>query len=188
MFDRCRSESEILVPTAPKRLFSEEPINYRNLISMQSNDSLNGSSIANNNEWIRPTNIDSWRRDLPPRPASRNVMSIDHGSAMMAILPDSSTPSSGDNQKPPACPTVKQIQVLPYQENKSNRPMTAAISRDDARRSSDESQTSENFATSASPPKHDISPTILTNTINTGSEFRCVHMQLCERKPVSFVC
>lgn len=173
----CRSESEILVPTAPKRLFSEEPINYRNLISRQSSDSLNGSSITNNNEWIRP-NVDSWRRDLPPRPTSRNVMNIDHGSAMMAILPDSSTPSSGDNQKPPACPAVKQIQVLPYQESKSNRPVTAAIHRDDARLNSNESShASENFVNSSSPPKHDISPTIVTNTINTGSEFR--YLQIC---------
>lgn len=164
-----RSESEILVPTAPKRLFSEEPINYRNLISMQSNDSVNGSSI--NSEWIRP-NIDSWRRELPPRAASRNVMSVDHGGAMMAILPDSSTPSSGDNQKPPACPTVKQIQVLPYQESKPNRPMTA-IHQDDTRLNSNESQSRGNFVSSSSPPKH-ISPTILTNTINTGSEFRYV--------------
>lgn len=143
---------------------------------MQSNDSLNGSSITNNNDWIRP-NIDSWRREQPPRPASRNVMSIDHGSAMMAILPDSSTPSSGENnnQKPPACPSVKQIQVLPYQENtKPNRPMTAAIHRDDVRLNSNESHASENFAISSSPPKHDISPTIVTNTINTGSEFRCL--------------
>lgn len=130
----------------------------------------------NNNEWIRP-NVDSWRRDLPPRPTSRNVMNIDHGSAMMAILPDSSTPSSGDNQKPPACPTVKQIQVLPYQENKPNRPVTAAIHRDDVRLNSNESYASEHFVNSSSPPKNDISPTIVTNTINTGSEFR--YWQIC---------
>lgn len=160
-FDCCRSESEILVPTAPKRLFSEEPVNYRNLISLQSSDSQNGSTT---NDWIRPR-ADSWK-GLPPRPASRNVINIDHGSAMMAILPESSTPSSGDDQKMSSPNNVKQIQVLPYHE-KSSRPATVIGTRRNSNGSS-----SEDYVSSASPPKHDVSPTILTNTITTGSEFR----------------
>lgn len=160
-----RSESEILVPTAPKRLFSEEPINYRNFIKIQSSDSPNGSN-GNSNDWIRPSS-DSWKA-LPPRPASRNVINLDHGSAMMAVLPESLTPSSGDDQKSTITtqPNVKQIQVLPYQE-KPNRPATVIGIRPHSNGSS-----SEDYVSSTSPPKHDVSPTILTNTITTGSEFR----------------
>lgn len=158
-----RTESEILVPTAPKRLFSEEPINYRNLISLNSSDSPIESTVTN--DWIRPSS-DSWKA-LPPRPASRNVINIDHSSAMMAVLPESSTePSSGDDQKPATPQNVKQIQVLPYQE-KTNRPATVIGTRRPSNGSS-----SEDYISSASPPKHDINPTIITNTITTGSEFR----------------
>lgn len=157
----CRPESEFLVPTAPKRLFSEEPVSYRNMILMQSSDSQNGGS----NDWIRP-NTDNWKQI--PRPASRNVMHIDHGSAMMAILPESSTPSSDDN-KSTARPNVKQIQVLPYQDKRS-RPATVIGTRPHTSNTNDSS--SEDYLSSASPPKRDVSPAILTNTINTGSEFR----------------
>lgn len=147
-----------MVPTAPKRLFSEEPINYRNIITMQSNDSQNSGS----NDWIRP-NVDNWKGF--PRPASRNVMQIDHGSAMVAVLPESSTPSSDDN-KSTSRPNVKKIQVLPYQD-KPNRPATVIGTRPNTNDSS-----SEDYLSSASPPKRDVSPAILTSTINTGSEFR----------------
>lgn len=156
-----RSESEILVPTAPKRLFSEEPINYRNLIKIQSSDSQNDS----NNDWIRPN---SNRTGIPPRPSSRNIINIDHGSAMVAVLPESSTPSSGDDQKLYSHPNVNQIQVLPYQE-KPNRPATVIGIRPHSNGSS-----SEDYISRASPPKNNISPTILTDTVTTGSEFRYI--------------
>lgn len=84
---------------------------------------------------------------------------------MMAVLPDSSTPSSDDN-KSSSRGNVKQIQVLPYQE-KSSRPSTVRNSRPTTNDSS-----SEDYTSSASPPKRDASPAILTNTIKTGSEFR----------------
>lgn len=148
-----------MVPTAPKRLFSEEPINYRNIISRQSSDSQNGSA----NEWIRP-NTNNWTGF--PRPASRNVMQIDHGSGMMAVLPESSTPSS-DEQKSFSHGHVKQIQVLPFHD-KSSRSAPVTIS---PQLNSNESS-SEDYRSIATPPKHDVSPTILTNIINTGSEFR----------------
>lgn len=149
-----------MVPTAPKRLFSEEPINYRNIITMQSSDSHNDG----NNDWIRP-NVDNWKSY--PRPTSRNVMQIDHSNGMVAVLPESSSPSSDDN-KSISSPNVKQIQVLPYRDRQS-RPATVIGTRLNTNDSS-----SEDYISSASPPKRDVSPAILTNTINTGSEFRCV--------------
>lgn len=162
-----RSESEIMVPTAPKRLFSEEPINYRNIIPIQSSDSQNG------HDWIRPHINDGWKGYQ--RPSSRNVMHIDHGSAMTAVLPESSTPSSGaggsgggidDHRLSARGGNVKQIQVLPYQDKRS-RPSTVIGTRPHTNDSS-----SEDYLSSASPPKRDVSPAIVTSNINTGSEFR----------------
>lgn len=159
------SESEILVPTAPKRLFSEEPVNYRNLIKVQSSDSQNGSG----SDWIGPS-AESWKGF--PRPASRNVMQIDHGSGMVAVLPESSSsPSSDDNQKPSSARgnvNVKQIQVLPVSDrvSSSSRPVIST-------RPSTNDTSSDDYISTASPPKRDVSPAILTNTIKTGSEFRC---------------
>lgn len=148
-----------MVPTAPKRLFSEEPISYRNIIPIQSSDSQNG------HDWIRPHINDGWKGY--PRPTSRNVMHIDHGSAMTAILPESSTPSSGGaDEIRSSRGHVKQIQVLPYQD-KRNRPATVIGTRPNTNDSS-----SEDYLSSASPPKRDLSPAIITSTINTGSEFR----------------
>lgn len=130
---------------------------------MQSSDSQNGS------DWIRPNVGDNsnWK-GFQPRPASRNVMHIDHGSAMTAILPESSsTPSSDDNKSSiRGGVNVKQIQVLPYADNHS-RSATAISTRPNTNDSS-----SEDYRSSASPPKRDVSPAIITNTINTGSEFR----------------
>lgn len=148
-----------MVPTAPKRLFSEEPISYRNIIPIQSSDSQNGS-----HDWIRPHINDGWK-GYQQRPTSRNVMHIDHGSAMTAVL--SSTPSSGDDiNRSSRGHHVKQIQVLPYQD-KHSRPSTVIGTRPNTNDSS-----SEDYVRSASPPKRDVSPAIVTNQINTGSEFR----------------
>ncbi|XP_055314698.1 protein stum [Sitodiplosis mosellana] len=158
--DTYGSESEIMVPTAPKRLFPEEPINYRNIIPIQSSD-----SQSNGHDWIRPHINDGWKGYQ--RPTSRNVMHIDHGSAMTAVLPESSTPSSGgDDIRSASGHHVRQIQVLPYQD-KNSRPATVIGTRPITNESS-----SEDYLSTASPPKRDVSPAIVTSTINTGSEFR----------------
>lgn len=162
-----RSDNEILVPTAPKRLFSEEPVNYRNLIHVQSSDSQNGSGSGSGSgsEWIRP-NEDNWKPI--PRIANRNVMQIDHGSGMMAVLPESSTPSSDENKTPSShADNVKQIQVLPIQDKINSRPGTVISTR-----LSTNDTISDDYTSTPSPPKRDVSPAILTNTIRTGSDFR----------------
>lgn len=101
-------------------------------------------------------------------------MHIDHGSGMTAVLPESSTPSSGggaigggsDDIRSPRAHHIQQIQVLPYQD-KHSRPATVIGTRPTMLDSS-----SEDYLSTASPPKRDASPAIVTNTINTGSEFR----------------
>lgn len=152
-----------MVPTAPKRLFSEEPVDYRQLIQVQSSDSQNGSS----SEWIRPDSYKAF-----PRPASRNVIQIDHGSGILGVLPDSlSTPVSSDDQKPPSRGNVTQIQVLPIQDRCSNNSGSRAGTVISTRPNTNDTS-SDDYISSASPPKRDVNSAILTNTINTGSEFR----------------
>lgn len=161
----CRSENELLIPTAPKRLFSEEPINYRNMISMQSSDSQNGSS----NEWIRPITASY------PRPVSRNVMQIDHSSGMTSILPESRTPSSDENTSKPSSfnnTNVRQIQVLPYENKTTNKSNSSQSSQQRIPNSDIVDSSSEDCMMSASPPRRDISPAILTDKIHTGADFR----------------
>lgn len=123
------------------------------MISMQSSDSQNGSS----NEWIRPNTAF-------PRPASRNVMQIDHSNGITSILPDSATPSSDENTKPSFDNNVRHIQVLPYQ-NKTNKSTPQ-------QRSNTAESSSEDCLMDVSPSRRDVSPAILTDTIMTGSEFR----------------
>lgn len=135
------------------------------MISIQSSDSQNGST----NEWIRPTT--SF-----PRPASRNVMQIDHSNGIQSILPDSSTPSSDENTKPSSSSFdhIRQIQVLPYQNNNktNNNTTTTTTMAIQQRTNTGDESSSEDYLMSASPPRRDVSPAILTDTIMTGSEFR----------------
>lgn len=130
---------------------------------MQSSGSQNNSS----SEWIRP-NADNLKGFS--RPTSRNVMQIDHGSGMMTLLPESSsTPSTDDNMPPSSSrgDNVKQIQVLPIHDKISSIPCTVISARLNTNNTS-----SDDYISTASPPKRDVNPAILTNTINTGSEFR----------------
>lgn len=154
----------MLIPTAPKRLFSDEPINFRN-ISIHSNDShkFSGDSQTSSSEWVRP-NTDNWKGF--PRPASRNIMHIDHGSAMLAILPDS-TASSSDENKSSLYGNAKTIQVLPYRKNS-----TSATTVSSSTRLATNESSSEEYSGSISATNRDLSPAIFTETINTGSEFR----------------
>lgn len=139
------------------------------MISIQSSDSQNGSS----NEWIRPTTASY------PRPASRNVMQIDHSSGITSILPESRTPSSDENTSKPSSfhnnhnNNVRQIQVLPY-ENKTTNKSNSSQSNQQRISNTEifDSSSSEDCMMSASPPKRDISPAILTDKIHTGSDFR----------------
>lgn len=93
-------------------------------------------------------------------------MQIDHGSAMQ-ILPESQT-SSSDGNRPASYNSVKQIQVLPYR--KPSKSMSATPT--SVKHSNLVESSSEDRLSSASPPKRDIIPAILTDTIKTGSDFR----------------
>lgn len=173
-----RSVSDVLIPTAPKRLFSNEPINYRNLSSIHSNDSpkFTDSQTSSTNEWIRP-HIDSSNWKGFPRPASRNVMHIDHGSSMMnIILPDSITSSSYDNKSTPIyagshTTSSKSIQVLPFRKNIKSA--AAATTSNAAIRPPTDGSLSDDFSDA---PKRDASPAIFTEIITTGSEFRYINI------------
>lgn len=158
----------MLIPTAPKRLFSNEPINYRNLSSIHSNDSLKftDSQTSSNNEWIRPQ-VDNSNWKGFPRPASRNVMHIDHGSSIMStVLPESMTSSSDDNKSAPLY--TGSITSAKYRKNLKSAGV-AVTSTTPMRPPTTDGSSSDDMN---GAPKSEPSPAIFTETINTGSEFR----------------
>lgn len=156
-----RNETDVLVPTAPKRLFPNEPISFRNLAN-QSQDYSSDSLISN--DWIK-TKADDFKGF--PRPVSRNVVNINHGSAMVAILPDST--SSSDEKT--SYDNVNKIQVLPFSPPKNLRSSSAVTSTASVKFGNNELPSDE-FNSNLSSQKRDLSPAILTETINTGSEYR----------------
>lgn len=152
----------MLIPTAPKRLFPNEPINYRDLAN-QSQDYSSDSLISS--DWIKTKQLDDFK-DFP-RPVSRNVTNISHGSAMVAILPDST--SSSDEKT--SYDNVNKIQVLPFSPPKNLRSSSAVTSTASTKFGNNELPSDE-FNSNLSSQKRDLSPAILTETINTGSEYR----------------
>lgn len=156
----------MLIPTAPKRLFSNEPINYRNLTSIHSNDSqkFTDSQTSSNNEWIRPQHDNSNWEDFP-RPASRNVMHIDHGSSI--VLRESITSSSDDNKSTP----LHAGRLASSKFRKNIRSAAAAMTSTPPMRPPTDGSSSDDFAAG---PKCEPSPAIFTEIINTGSEFRYI--------------
>lgn len=164
IFPVLRSESDVLIPTAPKRLFSNEPISYRNLTSIHSNDSLKftDSQTSSNNEWIRPHHDSSNWKGFP-RPASRNVMHIDHGSSI--VLRESMTSSSDDNKSTPLHPG----RLAPSIFRKNIKSAAATMTSTPPMRPTTDGSSSDDFT---AEPKCEPSPAIFTEVINTGSEFR----------------
>lgn len=158
-----RSETDVLIPTAPKRLFPNEPISYRNLTNQSQEYS--SDSLISNNDWNKPK--PSEFKNFPI-PVSRNVMNINHGSAMVAILQDSHSSSSDEKT---THENVNRIQVLPFSPPKNLRSGSAVPSSISTKFSSNELP-SEEFNSNLSNQKRDLSPAILTETINIGSEFR----------------
>lgn len=155
----------MLIPTAPKRLFSSEPVSYRNLSSIRSNDSakFTDSQTSSNNEWIRPNNDNNHWKGYP-RPASRNIMHIDHGSSIATTaLPESMTSSSDENKSASLYGaglvsaklrrTIKSAAPVP---TPSIRPPTDGSSSDDFNETH----------------KTESNPTIFTEVIHTGSDYR----------------
>lgn len=94
-------------------------------------------------------------------------MNINHGSAMVAILPDST--SSSDEKT--SYDNVNKIQVLPFSPPKKLRSSSAATSTASVKFGNNEFPMDE-FNSNLSSQKRDLSPAILTETINTGSEYR----------------
>lgn len=166
-----RSESDVLIPTAPKRLFSNEPVNYRNLTSVHSNDSLKftDSQTSSTNEWIRP-HIDNVNWKGFPRPVSRNVMHIDHGSSIMStVLPESMTSSSDDNKSTP----LYGASLVSAKLRKNIKSAAAATTSTTQMRPPTDGSSSDDFN---GTPKCEPTPAIFTEIINTGSEFRYANL------------
>lgn len=161
-----RCDDDLLISTMPKRLFAEEPLNLRALTAMHANESpkYSGESIASSNEWIRSNMDDS--SDIP-RPMLRNVINLSHGSAV-TVLTGSSSSSNRDASTPLyANPTPKQIQVLPSRAKSAAPRASSAI-----RPPTNASIYDDLYGESLSEPRFEPSTPILTDTINTGSDFR----------------
>lgn len=158
----------MLIPTAPKRLFADEPLNLRNLAAMHGSDSpkMSGDSLESSTDWIRPS-ADTWPD--APRPASRNIMNIDHGSAITVLPGSGSRSSSTGNCSTPlySNPTPKPIQVLPSRV-KSAAPRASSAMRSPANVSSYD----DLYGESVEPPRVEPTTPIFRDTIPTGSDFR----------------
>lgn len=123
-----------------------------------------------------------------PRPKlNKNYSEIGHGDAMTAIIQDSTTASSGEEQQiksPIHCSRnsahsdFKPYQVLPYDEKKANPNKSTTTSASNtavpssAESSSEIDLSKEPDLMMANPIKRDLSQTILTDTITTGASYR----------------
>lgn len=187
----------MLPPIPPKRVFSSEPF-YTRRLSNQTNRTNDTSRVQSsdsresdtNNDWINPINSE-WTRI--PRPHSRNVTHITHGSssgtngsntnlsvagtgnAMTAVIQSDSTTSSSDEKTTssdrPTSGTAeaRKIQVLPYDKRKDSRTSLAtSVTATPPATSSGESGNEMPMPTKI----RDLSPAIIRETVNTGSAYR----------------
>lgn len=156
--------NEILPPLPSKRIFSSEPLySRRSSHQTETNRQSSSSDSRESNEWHRPT-----------RPPSKNIMEIDHvGDAMVAVIQDSTT-SSGEERSPnvPRSATVKTIQqVLPCEPRRHSQPaiITKPISVSSTSATTSAESESDFVMTTTT---RDLSPAIITQTVQTGSAYR----------------
>ncbi|KAJ6647549.1 Protein stum [Pseudolycoriella hygida] len=164
--DNFRNTHEMLPPilSNSKRIFSSEPLQSRRLSNQsETNRQSSSSDSRDSNEWKRPS-----------RPASKNIVELNHvGDAMVAVIQDSTT-SSSDDHSPTVqrSATVHSIQeVLPCEKRRHSQPViiTKPISVSSA--SATMSAESESELVMKTKTR-DLSPAIITQTIQTGSSYR----------------
>lgn len=155
----------MLPPIPSKRIFSSEPLySRRPSTQVESNrQSSSSDSRDSNNEWHRPS-----------RPGSKNVVEISHaGDAMVAVIQDSTTSSSEDHSpKVTRSATVHQIQdVLPFDQRRHSQPVI--VTKPISLSSTSATQSAESESELVMQTKtRDLSPAIITNTVQTGSAYR----------------
>lgn len=157
-----------LPPIPSKRIFSSEPLYSRRPSNQTEINRLSSSSDSRDsqsNEWHRPT-----------RSASKNVVEIDHvGEAMVAVIQDSTASSSEDHSpKLSRSATVQAIQeVLPYEQRRHSQPVIITKPISVSSTSATMSAESESELVMATKTR-DLSPAIITQTVQTGSAYRYV--------------
>lgn len=160
----------MLPPIPSKRIFSSEPL-YSRRPSNQTeiNRQSSSSDSRDSSEWHRPT-----------RPASKNVVEISHvGDAMVAVIQDSTTSSSEDQSpKISRSATTQAIQeVLPYEQRRHSQPLVITKSISVSSTSATMSAESESELLLATKTR-DLSPAIITQTVQTGSAYRYAPFKL----------
>lgn len=164
----------MLPPIPPKRIFSSEPLYSRRPSNQVDTHRQSSSSDSReSNEWHRPT-----------RPPSKNFMEINHvGDAMVAVIQDS-TASSSEERSPnvPRSATVQTIQqVLPCEMRRHSQPVIVTKPISTSSTSATASAESESELV-LSVKTRDLSPAIITQTVQTGSAYRyCVYKKLRKR-------
>ncbi len=165
-FPCCRNTHEMLPPIPSKRIFSSEPLYSRRPSNHTESNRQSSSSDSrdSNFEWHRPT-----------RPASKNVVEIGHvGDAMVAVIQDSTASSSDDHHSPKISrsATVHAIQeVLPYEQRRHSQPVIITKPISLSSTSATTSAESESDLVMKTKTR-DLSPAIITNTVQTGAAYR----------------
>lgn len=158
--------NEMLPPIPSKRIFSSEPLYSRRPSNQtETNRQSSSSDSRDSNEWHRPM-----------RPASKNVVEINHvGDAMTAVIQDSTTSSSEDQSpKVTRSATVQAIQqILPYEPRRHSQPVIVTKPISVSSTSATMSAESESELVMATKTR-DLSPAIITQTVQTGSAYRFV--------------
>lgn len=179
----------MLPPMPPKRVFSSEPF-YTRRLSNQTNDtsrvqSSDSRDSESNGEWINPIHTE-WTRI--PRPHTRNVTHITHGSsgvsnpvangdsAMVAVIQSDSMTSSSDEKttssERPTSSTAepKKIQVLPYDKREKRKDSRTSVATTVT--ATPATSSAESVSDEITVKKREVSPAILRDTVNTGSAYR----------------